>query len=100
MYLCLETKISTKFPQKIKKRKKKIVAKTPKNCPKNTCLLPPKIGLGMWKNGKRKPKWRIITIHHWANFLAKLFFLLHFFHFKNKINFFLEISTLSKNFTM
>jgi len=35
--------------------KKKIVAKTPKICPKNTCLLPPKIGLGMWKMGKENP---------------------------------------------
>ncbi len=49
MYLCYETKISTNFS------KKKFCFKNSKICPENTCLLPPKIGLGMWKTGKENP---------------------------------------------
>jgi hypothetical protein len=83
-------------------KKRKFVAKNSKICPKNTCLLPSKIGLGMWKMRKEKPKWRIITTYHLANFLAKFvekkksfyyFIYIYIYYF---ILFFLEISSLSK----
>ncbi len=75
---------------------RKIVAKNSKICPKNTCLLPPKNWARNVENEKRKPKRRIISIYHRANFLAKKNKINHFFHFKIKYIFFLEISSLSK----